>query len=147
MTDLAPVADEVTPEQHKRLRWALVLISLAQLMVVLDSTIANIALPFIGRDLSIDQANLQWIVTGYALTFGGFLLLGGRLADLMGRRRIFMTGVLLFAVASLIGGAAQNEAMLLGARAFQGLGAAMASPAALALIATTFPAGKERNRA
>ena len=147
MTDLAPVADEVTPEQHKRLRWALVLISLAQLMVVLDSTIANIALPFIGRDLSIDQANLQWIVTGYALTFGGFLLLGGRLADLMGRRRIFMTGVLLFAVASLIGGAAQNEAMLLGARAFQGLGAALASPAALALIATTFPAGKERNRA
>jgi EmrB/QacA subfamily drug resistance transporter len=137
----------VTPEQHKRLRWALVLISLAQLMVVLDSTIANIALPFIGRDLSIDQANLQWIVTGYALTFGGFLLLGGRLADLMGRRRIFMTGVLLFAVASLIGGAAQNEAMLLGARAFQGLGAALASPAALALIATTFPAGKERNRA
>lgn len=147
MTDLAPVADEVTPEQHKRLRWALVLISLAQLMVVLDSTIANIALPFIGADLSIDQANLQWIVTGYALTFGGFLLLGGRLADLYGRRRIFITGVLLFAVASLVGGAAQNEAMLLGARAFQGLGAALASPAALALIATTFPAGKERNRA
>lgn len=147
MTDLAPVADEVTPEQHKRLRWALVLISLAQLMVVLDSTIANIALPFIGNDLSIDQANLQWIVTGYALTFGGFLLLGGRLADLMGRRLIFMAGVLLFAVASLVGGMAQNEAMLLGSRAFQGLGAALASPAALALIATTFPAGKERNRA
>ncbi|GAA1922687.1 MFS transporter [Nocardioides hwasunensis] len=148
MTDLAPAAvEEVTPEQHKRLRWALVLISLAQLMVVLDSTIANIALPFIGRDLDINQANLQWIVTGYALTFGGFLLLGGRLADLYGRRRIFMVGVVLFAVASLVGGAAQNEAMLLGARAFQGLGAAMASPAALALIATTFPAGKERNRA
>src|SRR6476661_3765805 len=122
MTDSTVVADEVTPEQHQRLRWALVLISLAQLMVVLDSTIANIALPYIGNDLSIDQANLQWIVTGYALTFGGFLLLGGRLADLMGRRRIFMVGVLLFAVASLVGGAAQNEAMLLGARAFQGLG-------------------------
>lgn len=147
MTDSTLVADEVTPEQHKRLRWALVLISLAQLMVVLDSTIANIALPYIGTDVSIDQANLQWIVTGYALTFGGFLLLGGRLADLMGRRRIFMAGVLLFAVASLVGGAAQNEAMLLGARAFQGLGAALASPAALALIATTFPAGRERNRA
>ena len=93
MTDSTVVADEVTPEQHKRLRWALVLISLAQLMVVLDSTIANIALPFIGADLDIDQANLQWIVTGYALTFGGFLLLGGRLgrplrppADLHGRR-------------------------------------------------------------
>jgi EmrB/QacA subfamily drug resistance transporter len=147
MTDSTVVADEVTPEQHKRLRWALVLISLAQLMVVLDSTIANIALPYIGEDLSIDQANLQWIVTGYALTFGGFLLLGGRLADLYGRRRIFMTGVLLFAAASLVGGFAQNEVMLLGARGFQGLGAAMASPAALALITTTFPAGKERNRA
>ena len=147
MTDHTLVADEVTPEQHKRLRWALVLISLAQLMVVLDSTIANIALPYIGGDLDIDQANLQWIVTGYALTFGGFLLLGGRLADLYGRRLVFMAGVLLFAVASLVGGAAQNEFMLLGARAFQGLGAAMASPAALALIATTFPAGKERNRA
>ena len=147
MTDSTVVADEVTPEQHKRLRWALVLISLAQLMVVLDSTIANIALPFIGADLDIDQANLQWIVTGYALTFGGFLLLGGRLADLYGRRLIFMVGVLVFALASLIGGFAQNEAMLLSARAFQGLGAAMASPAALALITTTFPAGKERNRA
>ena len=140
MTDLAPATSEVTPEQHKRLRWALVLISLAQLMVVLDSTIANIALPYIGTDLDIGQANLTWIVTGYALTFGGFLLLGGRLADLMGRRRIFIAGVLLFAVASLVGGAAQNEAMLLGSRAFQGLGAALASPAALALIATTFPA-------
>ena len=147
MTDSTLVADEVTPEQHKRLRWALVLISLAQLMVVLDSTIANIALPYIGTDLSIDQANLQWIVTGYALTFGGFLLLGGRLADLYGRRLIFMIGVLVFATASLIGGFAQNEVMLLSARAFQGLGAAMASPAALALITTTFPAGRERNRA
>jgi EmrB/QacA subfamily drug resistance transporter len=138
---------EVTPEQHKRLRWALILISLAQLMVVLDSTIANIALPYIGEDLDIDQANLQWIVTGYALTFGGFLLLGGRLADLYGRRRIFIIGVLVFALASLLGGIAQNEFMLLAARAFQGTGAALASPAALALITTTFPAGKERNRA
>ena len=103
----------MTPEQHKRLRWALVLISLAQLMVVLDSTIANIALPYIGADLDIDQANLPWIVTGYALTFGGLLLLGGRLADLYGRRLIFMIGVLVFAVASLLGGFAQNEAMLL----------------------------------
>jgi EmrB/QacA subfamily drug resistance transporter len=147
MTDLAPAAAEVTPEQHKRLRWALVLISLAQLMVVLDSTIANIALPYIGTDLDIDQANLSWIVTGYALTFGGFLLLGGRLADLYGRRLVFIIGVLVFAVASLVGGFAQNEFMLLSARALQGLGAAMASPAALALITTTFPAGRERNRA
>jgi len=147
MTDLAPAADEVTPEQHRRMRWALVLISLAQLMVVLDSTIANIALPYIGTDLDIDQANLSWIVTGYALTFGGFLLLGGRLADLYGRRLIFIVGVLVFAVASLVGGFAQNELMLLSARALQGLGAALASPAALALITTTFPAGRERNRA
>jgi EmrB/QacA subfamily drug resistance transporter len=149
MTDQTQAVEpvEVTPEQHRRLRWALVLISLAQLMVVLDSTIANIALPYIGADLDIAQANLQWVVTGYALTFGGFLLLGGRLADLYGRRRIFTIGVLVFALASLIGGVAQNEAMLLAARAFQGTGAAMASPAALALIATTFPAGKERNRA
>jgi EmrB/QacA subfamily drug resistance transporter len=147
MTDLAPATAEVTPEQHKRLRWALVLISLAQLMVVLDSTIANIALPYIGTDLDIDQANLSWIVTGYALTFGGFLLLGGRLADLYGRRLVFIIGVLVFAVASLVGGFAQNELMLLSARGLQGLGAAMASPAALALITTTFPAGRERNRA
>jgi EmrB/QacA subfamily drug resistance transporter len=146
MTQTVPVT-EVTPEEHRRLRWALVLISLAQLMVVLDSTIANIALPFIGRDLDISQANLQWIVTGYALAFGGLLLLGGRLGDLYGRRAIFMAGVTIFAVASLTGGLAQNEAMLLTSRALQGLGAALASPAALALITTTFPAGKERNRA
>ena len=147
MTDTTIPAPEVTPAEHRRLTWALVLLSLAQLMVVLDSTIANIALPFIGTDLDIDQANLSWIVTGYALTFGGFLLLGGRLADLYGRRRIFMIGVLVFAAASLLGGTAQSEAVLLTARGLQGLGAAMASPAALALITTTFPAGKERNRA
>ena len=149
MTDITAAAPEVTvtPEEHRRLRWALVLISLAQLMVVLDSTIANIALPYIGTDLDISAANLQWIVTGYALAFGGFLLLGGRLGDLYGRRRIFMTGVVLFAVASLLGGLAQSEGLLLAARGLQGLGAALASPAALALITTTFPAGPERNRA
>ncbi len=137
----------IAPAERSRLRWALVLISLAQLMVVLDSTIANIALPYIGTDLDINQANLSWIVTGYALTFGGFLLLGGRLADLYGRRRVFMIGVIVFAFASLIGGFAQSEFMLLGARGLQGLGAALASPAALALITTTFPAGPQRNRA
>jgi EmrB/QacA subfamily drug resistance transporter len=124
-----------------------VLISVAQLMVVLDATIANIALPYIGQDLDISQANLSWIVTGYALAFGGLLLLGGRLGDLYGRRRIFMTGLIVFAVASLLGGLAQNEALLLGARGLQGFGAALASPAALALITTTFPAGPQRNRA
>jgi EmrB/QacA subfamily drug resistance transporter len=116
-------------------------------MVVLDATIANIALPYIGRDLDISQANLSWIVTGYALTFGGLLLLGGRLGDLFGRRRVFMAGLTMFAIASLLGGLAQNEALLLSARGLQGLGAALASPAALALITTTFPAGPQRNRA
>ena len=153
MTD-ATIAEESAPGQKPtrqprevHLGWALVLISIAQLMVVLDGTITNIALPYIGRDLSIDQANLSWIVTGYALAFGGLLLLGGRLGDLYGRRRIFATGLTVFAVASLLGGLAQNESMLLGSRALQGVGAALAAPAALALITTTFPAGPKRNRA
>jgi EmrB/QacA subfamily drug resistance transporter len=124
-----------------------VLICVAQLMVVLDSTIANIALPYIKNDLHVSQANLQWVVTGYALAFGGLLLLGGRLGDLYGRRRVFTAGVIIFAVASGLGGLAQNELMLLGSRGLQGLGAAIASPTALALITTTFPAGRERNRA
>ena len=132
---------------HVHLGWALLLISVAQLMVVLDATIANIALPFIQNDLSISQANLQWIVTGYSLAFGGLLLLGGRLGDLYGRRRVFMVGVAVFAVASGIGGLAQSEIMLLGSRGLQGIGAALASPAALALITTNFPAGPKRNRA
>ncbi|MFC6288327.1 MFS transporter [Nocardioides sp. GCM10027113] len=140
-------AEARTPGQHVHLGWALVLISVAQLMVVLDATIANIALPFIGADLGIEQSGLSWIVTGYALAFGGLLLLGGRLGDLYGRRRIFMTGLVVFAVASLLGGLATSEPVLLAARGLQGLGAAMASPAALALITTTFPAGPQRNRA
>lgn len=146
MTDLA--TPEAPPSGKKlHLGWALVLISMAQLMVVLDASIANIALPFIGNDLNIDDANLTWIVTGYALAFGGLLLLGGRLGDLYGRRRVFMIGLAVFAVASLLGGFAQNEALLLASRGLQGLGAALASPAALALITTTFPAGPARNRA
>ena len=141
-------ADAPPPgERPINLTWALVLISVAQLMVVLDGTITNIALPYIGADLDISGANLTWIVTGYALAFGGLLLLGGRLGDLYGRRRLFIVGLLVFAVASAIGGLAQNEAMLLASRALQGLGAAMAGPAALALITTTFPAGPQRNRA
>lgn len=146
MTDLAtPEATTSGKKQH--LGWALVLISMAQLMVVLDASIANIALPYIGADLNISDANLTWIVTGYALAFGGLLLLGGRLGDLYGRRRVFMIGLTVFAVASLLGGLAQNEGMLLASRGLQGLGAALASPAALALITTTFPAGPARNRA
>lgn len=139
--------DTVNSAGHSHLGWALVLICIAQLMVVLDSTIANIALPFIKSDLQISQANLQWVVTGYALAFGGLLLLGGRLGDLYGRRRVFVIGLSVFALASGLGGFAQNELMLLGSRGLQGLGAAIAAPAALALITTTFPAGPARNRA
>ena len=135
------------PQRELNLTWALVLISIAQLMVVLDATIANIALPYIQTDLGISNANLPWIVTGYALAFGSLLLLGGRLGDLYGRRRVFMAGLVIFAIASLLGGLAQSETLLLGARGLQGLGAALASPAALALITTTFPAGPARNRA
>lgn len=148
LTDSSARDDDVVDAPAKfHPGWALVLICSAQLMVVLDSTIANIALPYIQTDLDISQANLSWIVTGYALAFGGLLLLGGRLGDLYGRRRIFMAGVAIFAIASALGGLAENEAMLLGSRGLQGLGAALASPTALALITTTFPAGPLRNRA
>ncbi|KAA1425645.1 MFS transporter [Nocardioides antri] len=145
----APLEQEKAPQPGRvpHAGLALVLILTAQLMVVLDSTIANIALPYIGADLDISQANLTWIVTGYALAFGGLLLLGGRLGDLYGRRLLFMTGLTVFAVGSLLGGLAQNEALLLASRGLQGVGAALAAPAALALITTTFPAGPQRNRA
>ncbi len=138
---------EATGGKELHLGWALVLISIAQLMVVLDGTIVNIALPYIQADLDIADANLTWVVTGYALAFGSLLLLGGRLGDLYGRRRVFMIGLAIFAVASGLGGLATNEGLLLAARGLQGLGAALASPAALALITTTFPAGPARNRA
>jgi EmrB/QacA subfamily drug resistance transporter len=146
-TTATPEVEAAKGGKELHLGWALVLISVAQLMVILDATITNIALPYIGADLNIPEDNLQWIITGYALAFGSLLLLGGRLGDLYGRRRIFMAGLAIFAVASLLGGVAQNEAMLLASRGLQGLGAALASPAALALITTTFPAGPARNRA
>lgn len=132
---------------HRHLGIALIVISVAQLMVVLDSTIANIAIPYIQHDLDFTTAATPWIITGYTLAFGGLLLLGGRLGDILGRRRVFMAGVTLFAFASLLGGLAQSQEMLLGARILQGVGAAIASPTALALITTTFPPGKPRNRA
>jgi EmrB/QacA subfamily drug resistance transporter len=146
-TDATSATTPDTGHGHRNLGLALTLICVAQLMVVLDATIANIALPYIKADIGFSSANLSWVVTGYALVFGGFLLLGGRLGDLYGRRRVFMIGLIIFAVASLLGGFAQNEPMLLGARALQGLGAAIASPTALALITTTFPAGPQRSRA
>jgi EmrB/QacA subfamily drug resistance transporter len=149
LTDAVEASGPETQTEGKKqhLGWALVLICIAQLMVVLDATIANIALPYIGKDLHMSGTNLTWIVTGYSLSFGGLLLLGGRLGDLYGRRKVFMAGLTVFAVASLLGGLAQSESLLLGARGLQGLGAALASPAALALITTTFPAGPARNRA
>ena len=131
-----------------RRRWqALALLSVAQFMVVLDASIVNVALPSIGRALNFSQSSLPWILNAYVLTFGGFLLLGGRMADLLGRRRVFVSGLLLFAGASLVGGFAQSEAWLIAARAVQGLGGALLSPAALSIITTTFRDGAERNRA
>jgi EmrB/QacA subfamily drug resistance transporter len=126
---------------------ALMLLAMTQFVIVIDASIVNIALPSIGRALHFSQADLSWVVNAYTLTFGGFLLLGGRLADLMGRRRMFMTGLLLFSLASLAGGLAQSEPWLIAARAVQGLGGAIVSPAALSIITTTFADGEERNRA
>ncbi|MGW2258374.1 MFS transporter [Streptomyces sp. NPDC001780] len=129
-------------------RWrALVFIALAQLMVVLDATIVNIALPSAQQDLGISEANKQWVITAYALAFGGLLLFGGRVADLWGRKRAFVVGLLGFAAASAIGGAAGNEAMLLGARALQGVFGALLAPAALSLLAVMFTDAKERAKA
>ncbi|MGL4172615.1 MAG: MFS transporter [Actinomycetota bacterium] len=133
--------------QPARLGIALAVISAAQLMVVLDATVVNIALPQLQSELGFTPENLSWVVNAYTLAFGGLLLLGGRAGDLLGRRRMFMMGIGIFAVASLLGGLAQNEVQLLAARILQGLGAAIASPTALALITTTFPAGPARNRA
>ncbi len=126
---------------------ALMLLAMTQFVVVIDASIVNVALPSIGHALDFSQADLSWVVNAYTLTFGGFLLLGGRLADLMGRRRMFILGLIVFSLASLIGGLAQSEPWLLAARAVQGLGAAIVSPAALSIIATTFADGQERNRA
>jgi EmrB/QacA subfamily drug resistance transporter len=126
---------------------ALALLATTQFVVVLDAAIVNVALPSIGRALDFSQDNLAWVVNAYTLTFGGFLLLGGRLADLIGRRRMFMYGLVVFSVASLLGGLAQSDVWLIAARAAQGLGAALVSPAALSIITNTFAEGAERNRA
>src|SRR3712207_3301287 len=125
----------------------LLLLAAAQFVIVLDASIVNVALPSIGKDLQFSESDLSWVVNAYTLFFGGFLLLGGRLADLLGRRRIFMAGLVLFALASLVGGLAQSDTMLVVARAVQGLGAAIVSPAALSIITTTYAEGAERNKA
>jgi EmrB/QacA subfamily drug resistance transporter len=129
-------------------RWiALALLCVAQFVVVLDASIVNVALPTIGDALNFSESNLPWVVNAYVLTFGGFLLLGGRMADLLGRRRVFMGGLVLFAFASLAGGLATTSGQLIAARAVQGLGAAILSPAALSIVTTTFRDGSERNKA
>jgi EmrB/QacA subfamily drug resistance transporter len=133
----------VTSDRRKWL--ALGLLSAVQFMVVLDIAIVNVALPSIKVDLGFSQENLQWVISAYALVFGGFLLLGGRAADLVGRRRIFLAGITVFTVASLLAGFAWSETSLIGARALQGLGAAVITPAALSILSTTFVEGRERN--
>jgi EmrB/QacA subfamily drug resistance transporter len=145
-TALAPpgLRAATAPDPH---RWrALVLLCLAQFMVILDVTVVNVALPAIGADLALDRAALTWVVTAYTLCFGGLMLLGGRLADLLGRRRTFLAGLTVFTLASLSAGLAGDGAVLLAARATQGIGAALLSPAALSIITTTFH-GPERRRA
>ncbi|QXE36384.1 DHA2 family efflux MFS transporter permease subunit [Streptomyces sp. GMY02] len=144
----APAARHSSVPHVEPTRWkALTFIALAQLMVVLDATIVNIALPSAQRDLGISDGNKQWVITAYALAFGGLLLFGGRLADLWGRKRVFVIGLLGFATASAIGGAANGEAMLFGARALQGAFGALLAPAALSLLAVLFTDAKERAKA
>src|SRR5262245_64748047 len=129
-------------------RWsALALIVTAQFMVILDVAIVNVALPAIKSDLHFSEADLQWVITAYAIVFGGALLLGGRLADLLGRRRVFVTGVSLFTVTSLLAGLAWSEGALIGFRALPGLAGALLAPAALSILMTTFAEGRERNLA
>src|ERR1700750_3001238 len=145
--DLGVIPDQPDAAVADR-RWiALILLCVAQFVVVLDASIVNVALPTIGNALHFSESNLPWVVNAYVLTFGGFLLLGGRMADLLGRRRMFIGGVLLFLPAPLAGGLATNPGQLIAARAVQGLGAAIVSPAALSIVTTTFRDGAERNRA
>src|SRR5919198_4082335 len=129
-------------------RWkALAVLCAAFFMTVLDVTIVTVALPSIGEGLDFSRDNLQWVLTAYAIPLGGFLLLGGRTADLLGRRRVFLAGLGLFTLASLFCGLAWSEGVLIGSRAAQGLGAAIICPAALSIITTTFEEGAERNKA
>jgi len=129
-------------------RWlVLVIVCLAQFMVVLDATVVNIALPSIQQGLHFSDADLQWVINAYTLVFGGFLLLGGRAADLLGRKRLFLAGVALFSAASLLNGLAQSSTMLIAGRALQGLGGALVSPAALSILMTSFPGTQERTKA
>src|SRR6201995_231477 len=132
---------------QRHLGLALLVIAAAQLMVVLDASIVNVALPDIQKALGFSGTGLEWVVNAYALTFGGLLLLGGRAGDILGRRRVFIAGIVLFSVASLLGGLATTQEWLLAARALQGVGGAIIAPTALSLVTTNFPEGPARNRA
>ena len=136
----------MSPDNDRK--WfALILLCAVQFMVVLDVAIVNVALPTIKNALDFSDANLQWVVSAYTLTFGGFLMLGSRIADLLGRKRLFIAGLVLFSAASLACGLSQSDTQLIVFRAIQGLGAAVISPAALAILTTTFREGEERNKA
>ncbi len=135
------------PQQGRRLGLALLVIATAQLMVVLDASIVNVALPHIQAALGFSGSGLEWVVNAYTLTFGGLLLLGGRAGDILGRRQVFIAGIILFSLASLLGGFATSQAWLLAARALQGVGGAIVAPTALSLVTTNFPEGQPRNRA
>ncbi len=146
-TPKTPETQETQPANRTRRPLQLALILVAAFMVVLDFSIVNVALPSIERELHMPPDAVQWIVTGYAISFGGLLILGGRAADLLGRRRMFVAGLIAFALASLAGGLAQDPVLLIAARVIQGAGAAIVAPAALSLITTSFPEGPERTRA
>jgi EmrB/QacA subfamily drug resistance transporter len=140
--------DGGAPAQNERRRWiALGILCLGQLMMVLDATIVNVALPSIQHDLHFSQGNLTWVMNGYLITFGGLLLLAGRMGDLIGRKKVFLTGLVMFTAASILCGAATSQAMLIGARLLQGVGGAVASSVILAIIVTEFPAAKDQARA
>jgi len=139
------VSADVVPDRR---RWiGLAVIVTAQFMVVLDVAIVNVALPSIKNDLHFTEDSLQWVITAYSILFGGALLLGGRLADLLGRRRLFIAGLTLFTISSFLDGLAWSESSLIAFRSFQGLGAALVSPAALSILTTTFREGRDRNLA
>src|SRR5271154_3592157 len=143
-----PNASEEVERKRERRRWiALAVLCLGQLMMVLDATIVNVALPSIQRDLNFTQGNLTWVIDGYLITFGGFLLLAGRVGDLIGRKKVFLAGLLLFPSASVLCGVADSQAFLIGARLLQGVGGAVASSVILAIIVTEFPEAKEQAKA
>src|SRR5207342_2937155 len=144
---VSPTAEDRSSLSSRRGVAILLLLSLVQFMDILDSSILNIALPSIKDDLGFTQQSLQWVVNGYILSYGGFLLLGGRMADLLGRRLVLVTGLVVFAGSSLTGGLAHSSSLLVGARFAQGLGAAMLSPAALSTLTTTFRSARDRHTA